>query len=132
MANNHPRLSLRAVLAIDAATCSSMGLLLIAAAGPVASMTGIDPALLLWAGIVLIPTAAYMAFFACRSAVPAWAATLAVLGNAVWVLLSIALPATGLIQPTALGWAFLIAQAFAVALLAWLEHNASRHDAKPA
>ena len=51
------------------------------------------------------------------------------LGNAGWVLASIALPVADLVHPNALGWAFVIGQAAVVALLAKLERDAADESA---
>lgn len=119
------RIRLQPLLAFDAATCAAMGALLLVAADPIAALTHIPAPLLFWAGAVLLPIAAFMAVFSRAMPVPRWAATLVVAGNVAWVLTSIALPAFGLVQPNALGWAFLLGQAAVVALLAKLEHDAS-------
>lgn len=128
MSTTYIRLSLRTLLGIDAATCATMGILLILAAGPLADLTAILQPVLYWAGIALLPVAAFMMFFARRHTVPSWASILVVLGNAGWVALSLALPVLGFIHPNPLGWAFLVAQSAVVALLAWLEATASRQE----
>lgn len=119
-------LSLNALFGIDAVTCLGMGLLLAAASGPIASLTGIDAPILFWAGILLFPTAAFMAVFARARLVPAWAAIVVIGGNLLWALASIALPLAGLITPNVLGWAILLAQAAVVAVLTLLEWQASQ------
>lgn len=126
------RLSLRSLLAIDAVTCAAMGVLLTAASSLVGHLTGISEPVLFWAGAALLPIAGFMAVCARLAPVPAWAASIVVLGNCAWVLASLALPVLGLIDPNPLGWLFLVAQVAVVALLAWLESAASRRDAAPA
>jgi hypothetical protein len=118
--------SLKSLLALDAATCTIMGAALLLASEPIAALTQIPAPLLLWAGASLIPIAAFMAFNARATPVPGWAASLIVLGNMLWVAVSILLPAAGLIAPNPLGWVFLIGQAAVVALLAKLELGAAR------
>ena len=115
---------LQLLLAVDAATCAGMGTLLLAAAAPVASLTALPQPLLSGAGAVLLPIAAFMAWFARARAVPRWAATIIVLGNAGWVLASVALPILGVVTPNALGWTFVLVQAAVVAVLAKLEYAA--------
>lgn len=119
-------ISLGSLLAIDAATCSAMGALLLAFSAPIAGLTAIPAALLFWAGAALLPIAAFMALSARARPVPAWAAALVVAGNGLWVAASLALPLSGAIAPNGLGWAFLLVQAAAVALLALLELGAAR------
>ncbi len=115
-------LSLRPILAIDAATCAVMGLALDFTAQPLAALTGLPAPLLLYAGIGLLPIAAFMALVAWRPH-PA-AVRLVVIGNAAWVAASLALPVSGWVDPTALGIGFVLVQALAVAGLAMLEHAA--------
>jgi hypothetical protein len=117
---------LQPLLLIDAATCSAMGLLLIGLANPLAEMMAIPKPLLFWAGVALLPIAAFMIAVSRTVIVPAWALTAVVGGNVVWVLASILLPVLGLITPNALGYVFLMAQAAVVALLAMLEWRAAR------
>ena len=118
------RSSLRSVLALDAATCAVMGVLLVSASGLIFGITLIPAPLLFWAGLVLLPIAAFMAFFARAATVPSWAVQVIVLGNVLWVLGSVALPGLGLISPNAFGWLFLLAQAAVVAVFAGLEWSA--------
>ena len=110
---------LRRVLLVDAATCAATGALMSAASAPLASLLGLPPALLLWSGLALFPVAAFMLFVATRRHVPVVDAWIAILGNAGWVAGSALVLL--LCAPTALGYAFVIAQAAAVALLAELE-----------
>jgi hypothetical protein len=119
-------LSLNALLGVDAVTCLGMGVLLAAFSGPIAALTGISAPMLCWAGLLLFPTAAFMAVFARARQVPGWAAFLVIGGNLLWVLASIALPLAGIIAPNFLGWAFLIAQAAVVAVLTFLEWQAAQ------
>ena len=117
-------LSLRRVLYLDAATCLVMGIALVAATGTVAGLTGIPEPVLFYAGLALIPLAAIIA------AIGRWmegssAVWLVILGNAAWVIGSLALLA-GLIAPTALGVAFILVQAAAVCGLTWFELSAYR------
>jgi hypothetical protein len=115
------RTSLQSILALDAATCAGMGVLLVAASGLVSRITLVPASLLLWAGLLLLPIAGFIAVFARTSTVPSWAVQMIVLGNVLWVLGSVALPVLGLISPNAFGWVFILAQAAVVAMFAGLE-----------
>ena len=126
MTNSNKFLSLKFLLAVDAATCAAMGALLLLGSGPVAEVTRIPAGLLFWAGASLLPIAAFMAISSSTTPVPGWAATLVVLGNLLWAAASIFLPAAGLVAPNPLGWAFLFGQAGVVAILAKLEFDALR------
>lgn len=121
--------SLRSLLLFDAATCAAMGLALILGAGPVATLTALPAGLLHYAGLSLLPIAAFMAFVALRPALQPAGARLVVLGNAAWAVASLALPLFGWVAPNGLGVAFIAAQALAVVALALLERAALRRAA---
>jgi len=103
-----------------------MGALLLLGSSPIAEVTQIPADLLFWAGAALIPIAAFMAISSRTTPVPAWAVTLVVLGNLLWVAASIFLPTFRLIAPSMLGWAFLVGQAVVVAILAKMEFDVLR------
>lgn len=117
--------SLKSLLMLDAATCAIMGAVLLLKSKPIAALTQVPAALLFLAGTSLMPIAAFMALSARAVPVPAWAVSIVVIGNVMWVAASILLPITGLIAPNPLGWAFLVGQAGVVAILAKLEFDAS-------
>jgi hypothetical protein len=111
---------LRRVLLVDAATCIVTGAVLAIARAPLESMLDLPVALLLYSGVSLFPCAALMFWVGVREPLARAAARLVVVGNALWVLGSAAVLVA--YSPTALGYAFVIAQAVAVALLAELEY----------
>jgi len=112
---------LRKALALDAAACAGMGLLLATAAGPLAAPLGLPESFLRGAGIVLPPCAALLAVLASRKVLPR-VAIYAVIGiNLVWIVDSIAILLMGWFAPTGLGIAFVLAQAAAVAIVTELE-----------
>jgi hypothetical protein len=113
---------LRTVLLLDAATCVASGLVMSLGAGAIASRTGLPPALLAYAGLALLPIAAFMAWVATRTPVPAPGVWIVILGNAAWIAGCLWLMLGGLGGLTALGHAFVGAQALAVAVLAELEY----------
>jgi hypothetical protein len=77
--------------------------------------------LLRFAGWSLVPYAAALVFVAGR-ATPSRGAVVAVIAlNAAWVAASLLVLAAGALRPGPLGYAFVIAQAVAVALLAEME-----------
>ncbi|MBY8977957.1 hypothetical protein KHP62_19250 [Rhodobacteraceae bacterium NNCM2] len=117
--------SLHSILKLDAATCIGMGVLLIAAPALLSSHTLIPQALLFWAGVALLPTAAFMAGLSLLGTIPAWGKMTVIAGNAAWAFASVALPATGLIPANTFGWAFLIGQAVVVAIFAVMEWKAA-------
>jgi hypothetical protein len=120
--------SLRRLLHVDAATSGAMGLLLPAAAPALAPLLGLPVALLRESGIALVPFAALL-FWVARAPRPARGAAWAVVvANALWVVASVALLASGAVSPTALGETVVLAQAAVVAALAWLQSAALRRE----
>ena len=120
---------LRRLLYVDAATCAATGLLLAAAAPALATPLGLPVPLLREAGIVLLPFAALLVWLARQPRPPRGAVWGVVAANALWVVASVALLPSGLVAPTALGEAFVLAQAAVVAALAGLESTALRRAA---
>lgn len=113
---------LRRVLALDAATCAATGLLLLAGGGFLERLLGLPATLLAAAGLALLPSAAFIAFVATRERMPRAGVWAIIVLNALWVVGSILLLVSGAVAPTALGAAFVLAQAAAVAILAELEY----------
>jgi hypothetical protein len=116
--------SLRFLLILDAITCAVFAILLLGAFGALSQMMHLPDALLFWAGAVLVPTAIFMAVAAFGLNAPLWAGRIVVFGNLAWIILSLGLPVFGFITPNGLGWAFVVAQAAAVAVLTILEYRA--------
>ena len=119
-------LTLRNVLVLDAVASGGMGALLLLAAGPLAPVLGLPAGLLRGAAVVLVPFAALLLWLAPRAAkLPAVVRTI-VAGNVAWVIASLALPLVGgdAVKLTTLGELFVLLQAVAVAVFAYLEHRA--------
>ncbi|HVY56660.1 MAG TPA: hypothetical protein VHA77_02295 [Xanthobacteraceae bacterium] len=114
-----PAVFVRRVLLLDAATCVGMGVLLTGFSSALAPVLGLSAALLFWAGLLLIPSAALMVLAASGERFRPALGRLVVLGNAVWVVASFAVLLET--EPTLLGSAFVIAQAIVVAGIAALE-----------
>ena len=98
----------------------------------VAGLTQIPAGLLMSAGLSLFPIAAFIAIVAMRPATWPLGVWLIVLGNVVWVAGSLGLLLADSIAPNGLGYAFLIVQAMAVAVLAELEVMGVRTSASRA
>ena len=118
---------LRRVLFVDAATCVATGALLSLDSGPLAPLLGLPAALLFYSGVSLFPIAAFMLWIALRGEILRPGVWLVIAGNAGWVLGSAAILIA--LAPTALGYAFVIAQAVVVAALAELEYTGLRKAA---
>ncbi len=117
-------ISARSALALDAAASLAVGLLLVAAAGPLASLLALPEMLLRLCGVFFLPWAALLGWLAARPApsrrAVAWIAGL----NAVWALDSVLLLLTDWVAPNALGTSFILAQAAAVGIFAALQATA--------
>ena len=122
MSHTRTHATLQNILLLDAATCIGAGALMAFGSHFVAGLTAIPAPLLTWAGVILFPVAALMIFAGLQAVPPRLLVWLIVIGNIGWVAASLALFAV--IAPNALGVAFIVAQAAAVALLALLEHSA--------
>jgi hypothetical protein len=122
----------RNVVLFDAATCAVMGLALVLAAAPLASLTAIPVTHVHYAGVALLPIAALMAAVALGRVPLVAGAALVIGGNVLWVLGSVALMVGDWIEPNGFGYVFIGVQAAAVALLAALELAALRRGSAPA
>lgn len=111
----------RVALLADAAVSGFTGLALIIGAELTRDLTGLPPALLLYAGASLLPFAAIVAFIATRARLRRAAIVAVVAYNALWAIDSMAILVLGLVSPTAIGTALVIAQAVAVAGFAILQ-----------
>lgn len=127
-----PSLFLRRVLWADAAVSAVVGLLMAAAASWLASFTGLPAALLVPAGLALLPYAAYLVWLATRSAVPAGAVWVPIVLNGVWAVDCVGWIAAGLPAPAAPGIAFLVVQALTVLVFAELQFIGLRRAAPAA
>lgn len=115
-------MSINKILAFDALTCALMGIVLTLSAATLESLLSLPRDLLFYAGCLLFPIAIFMAVLALRSQPLGIGVWLVILGNAAWVLASLA--ALMLTDPNTLGVGFLLAQALVVAVLAMAEFKA--------
>lgn len=112
-------MTIQDIMKLDAITCVSAGVLMIAAAAPIAALTELPQPLLFWAGMALLPVAVLFFAMSQMAPMPKLLLKIAVVGNIIWVAASV-----GVLLATAangLGAAFVLAQAAVVALLAMLE-----------
>jgi hypothetical protein len=117
---------LRNALRLDAFVSGAAALLLIGGASALAPLTGLPAGLLFWSGVVMVPFVAALAVVARRETVPRLVVVDIVALNALWVAASFGLIVSGLVEPTALGVAFVVVQALAVALFAVLQAIGTR------
>jgi hypothetical protein len=109
-------ISLRQLLLADAALCGGAGIVMALGASPLADWLGMPSLLLRVSGLVLLLYAAVLAYLGTREHEDR-RAIWAIAGlNLLWVLASIGLLVTGWVEPTALGYTFVIVQAVVVAI----------------
>jgi hypothetical protein len=120
LTTSHPNF-LRRVLWADAVASAATGLAMIAGAGALEGLLGLPSVLTREAGIILVPFAALVAMVAMRARISRAAVWMIIAANAAWAIGSFGLVAGG-VATTTLGYAFVIAQASVVAILAELEY----------
>ena len=113
---------LQKALAADAVITGVTGVAMFLGAGFLASLLGLPVALLRYAGLSLIPFAAFVAVMATRDQVSRVAVRAIIIANALWVVDSFLLLLTGWVEPSLLGYAFVIGQAVIVAGFAEVQH----------
>ena len=119
-------LFLRRVLALDAASCAALGLLLCLDGAALSPLLGLGERLLFGAGLLLLPLAAFIGWLASRPAPPSRLVWLVIAGNFAWTAESFLLIETEAARITPLGTAFVAAQAVAVLVVALLEYAGLR------
>ena len=120
-------LFLRRILGLDALSCLAMGLLMGLGAASLAPHFGLPEPLVRIAGLALLPLAAFIGWLATRPNPPHALVWVVILGNLAWTAESFITLAQS--QATALGTAFVSAQAVAVLGLALLEYAGIRKAA---
>lgn len=115
-------LSLRGALLLDAVASGATALLMLIGGGVLAGLLGLPGDLLRGAGLVLVPYVAMVIIVGARPDISRSAVWLVIVANAVWAIASFVLMFSGWIAPTALGYAFIAAQALVVALFGELQY----------
>ena len=119
---------LRRALLADALISGATGLLMLIGANVLASLLGLPEALLRYAGLVLLPYGALVAYVATREQLRRWAVWTVIVANAIWAVDSIILLLSGWLTPNALGYAFIIFQALVVAAFAEIQYIGMRRS----
>ncbi|MGJ7562840.1 hypothetical protein ACSFBM_03165 [Variovorax sp. GB1R11] len=114
------------VMWADAASCAVTGALQVAFTGALAALTGLPAPLLMGTGVFLLVYAAAAAFMAGRRTPPRTLIGLVVFGNIGWAAACIALLVSGMFAVTAVGVAWVLAQAVCVIVLAELQWTGLR------
>ncbi|MET3182355.1 UNVERIFIED_ORG: hypothetical protein ABIC43_005531 [Variovorax guangxiensis] len=123
------------VMWADAASCAATGALQVAFTDALARLTGLPAPLLMGTGVFLLAYAAMAAFMASRPTPPRTLIGLVVVGNFGWAVACISLLVSGIFPVTAVGVAWVLAQAVCVIVLAelqWTGLRRSRGGARPA
>jgi hypothetical protein len=126
MSHFHPSLFLRRSLMFDAVASGATAALMLAGAGLLESWLGLPAALMRGAGLVLVPYVAFVGCLATRETLTPAAVWTVIAANVLWAAVSGALLLSGWIAPTALGYAFVIAQAAVVAAFGELQYVGMR------
>lgn len=116
-----PSVLLSRALAADAVVTMFVALVMLAGAAPLAPWLGLPETLLRFAGLGLVPYAAWVGWLARRDALSRSTVGLVVACNALWALDCVVLLVSGWVRPTALGQAFVVAQVVAVITFAELQ-----------
>ena len=121
MNSNPLSLFLRRVLLFDAATCLLTGAVMLAAGGAVERLLAIPAQVSGALGVVLLAFGAAVAWVGTRPHLLRPAVWGIIALNALWAIESVLALAFGWLEPNALGQAFIIGQAVAVAVIAELQ-----------
>ena len=115
-------LFLRRALLADAVVSGATGLLMALGASFLSGLLNLPEALLRYAGLFLLPYAAFVGYVGMQTH-PARPAVWVVIGaNALWALDSLLILLLGWVQPNLLGYGFVIFQAAVVGLFAVLQY----------
>lgn len=114
------------VMWADTASCAATGALQVAFTDALARLTGLPAPLLMGTGVFLLAYAALAAFMASRSTPPRALIGLVVVGNFGWAVACVALLVSGMFPVTAVGVAWVLAQAVCVIVLAELQWTGLR------
>lgn len=106
---------LRRVLLVDAVVTGANGLAYLAAAGVVGDLLDVSPTVLRPVGAFLVAFAAVVAWVATRPGIPTGAVRELVAGNVLWVVASLVVAATNVLDANGWGTAWIVAQAAVVA-----------------
>jgi hypothetical protein len=105
---------LRYALIGDAVASGATGLLMIAGAGFLSGLLGLPEQMLMIAGVILMPFTAMVAYLATRDTPSEGSVWAIIVINVAWVAASAFVLFGGVVSPTALGYAFVAAQALVV------------------
>jgi hypothetical protein len=120
---------LRNVLRVDALSCIACGLLQVGFAESMAALLSLPLPLVIYSGEFLLAYGALVAWLSTRKPVPRPLVGLLIAGNLAWAIGCMVLIFGGGHAPSALGMAYLAAQALTVLVLAELQYFGLRRQA---
>ena len=121
---------LRKVLFADAAISGATGLLMVAGTGFLGALLEVPAPLLNYAGLSLLPWTVLVAYLATRQRLGRPIVWAVIFCNLLWAANCIVLLLTGWVGPNGLGYAFIIAQAVVVVILAELQYVGMRKSVR--
>jgi hypothetical protein len=122
---------LRLALLADAIASGATALQMTLLSGTLAALLNLPQDLLLGAGVILLPYAAFVGYLSRRETLPRWVVFAVIVCNVLWAADSLLLAFSSWITPTALGYAFIICQALIVAVFAELQYIGLRKSTAP-
>ncbi|MFL6653682.1 MAG: hypothetical protein ACJ8KA_02745 [Sulfurifustis sp.] len=122
MSLSRPSNVLRFALTADAAVSGATGVLMVFLSGFLDGLFQVPQSLLFYAGLVLIPYAAFIAVLARRERLSRGIVTIVIAGNVLWATACVLVMLSGWVAPNWLGYAFIAVQAIAVVAFAELQY----------
>lgn len=120
------------ILLVDSIASGAMGVLFLLDAAALESLLGLPASLLRGVGVLLIPFAGFLVWLAPRASALRVVVRSIVGANVLWVIASLLLLVSGRVNPTPVGTVFVVLQAAAVTVVAYLEYRAvGRVDSVP-
>jgi hypothetical protein len=128
MTMSRPSPLLRRALLADAIATAASGLLMTLFYGPLADLLHVPAAVLAPAGLVLLPYAALVGYLATRDPLPRAAVWAIIACNVLWAVDCVLLVTVGWVQPSSIGYTFVLAQAAVVVMFAELQYVGLRRS----
>lgn len=117
---------LRFALRLDAIASAGTGIAMAAFDAQLAALLALPQALLFGAGLFCVVYGAVIAMMSTQVRLPCWAVWTVIVGNAIWATECLVLAFSGLLDPNALGVAFLAGQGVLVFVFAELQYVGMR------
>jgi hypothetical protein len=125
---SRPSAFLRFALVADAVASGATGLAMALFSSALSGLLNLPATLLFYAGLILIPYAAAIAYLSRREVLPRWAVFAVIACNVLWAVDSVILAFSGWIAPSALGYAFILGQALVVFAFAEMQYVGLRRS----